>query len=63
LSGAVPKSDKQFNGAIMPDGSNTASRRSIVVSEFTSSVLDPDAPMLGPVENGGTIIAKTAPGC
>jgi formamidase len=47
----------------MPDGSNTPSSRSIVVSEFTNSVLDPDAPMLGPVENGGTIIANTAPGC
>jgi formamidase len=47
----------------MPDGSNTPSRRSVVVSEFTNSVLDPDAPMLGPVENGGTIIANTAPGC
>jgi hypothetical protein len=40
----------------MPDGSNTPPRRSVVVSEFTNSVLDPDAPMLGPVENGGTII-------
>ncbi len=47
----------------MPDGSATASRRSIVVSEFTNSVLDPAAPMLGPVESGGTIIANTAPGC
>ncbi|SFJ04320.1 acetamidase/formamidase family protein [Albimonas pacifica] len=47
----------------MPDGSPAASRRSIVVSEFTNSVLDPDAPMLGPVEDGGTIIANTAPGC
>jgi len=47
----------------MPDGSIAVSRRSIVVSEFTNSVLDPEAPMLGPVENGGTIIANTAPGC
>jgi len=47
----------------MPDGSNTPSRRSVVVSEFTNSVLDPNVPMLGPVENGGTIIANTAPGC
>lgn len=47
----------------MADGSNRVSRRSVVVSEFTNSVLDPDAPMLGPVENGGTIIANTAPGC
>jgi formamidase len=47
----------------MPDGSTTPSRRSVVVSEFTNSVLDPNAPMLGPIENGGTIIANTAPGC
>lgn len=47
----------------MPDGSTTLARRSVVVSEFTNSVLDPAAPMLGPVENGGTIIANTAPGC
>lgn len=47
----------------MPDGSTAQSRRSVVVSEFTNSVLDPAAPMLGPVENGGTIIANTAPGC
>jgi formamidase len=47
----------------MPDGSSTPSRRSIVVSEYTNSVLDPNAPMLGPIENGGTIIANTAPGC
>ena len=49
----------------MADGhSDTArARRSVVVSEFTNSVLDPAAPMLGPVEDGGTIIANTAPGC
>ena len=38
-------------------------KRSLVVQGFTNSVLDPDKPMLGPVENGGTIIANTAPGC
>ena len=47
----------------MPDGSSTPSRRSVVVSEFTNLVLDPDAPMLGPIEKVGTIIANTAPGC
>lgn len=47
----------------MPDGSAKSAHRSLVVSEFTNSVLDPGAPMLGPVENGGTIIANTAPGC
>lgn len=49
----------------MTDGSNAegSARRSVVVDSFTNSVLDPDGPMLGPVENGGTIIANTAPGC
>lgn len=47
----------------MPDGRIAPSRRSVVATEFTNSVLDPAAPMLGPVENGGTIIANTAPGC
>lgn len=48
----------------MPDGSQSDSaRRSVVVQGFTNSVLDPAAPMLGPVEDGGTIIANTAPGC
>lgn len=41
----------------------TTPRRSIVVHSFTNSVLDPAEKMLGPVENGGTIIANTAPGC
>ncbi len=49
----------------MPDGLNdrTKPQRSVVVDGFTNSVLDPNAPMLGPVEDGGTIIANTAPGC
>ena len=49
----------------MPDGSktDTAARRSVVVDTFTNSVLDPNSQMLGPVEDGGTIIANTAPGC
>jgi len=51
----------------MPDGNGSTARntprRSVVVETFTNSVLDPNAPMLGPVENGGTIIANTAPGC
>lgn len=41
----------------------SATRRSVVVNEFTNSLLDPEAPMLGPLEDGGTIIANTAPGC
>ena len=37
----------------MPDGSNTPSRRSVVVSEFTNSVLDPNEPMFGPSRTAG----------
>ena len=41
----------------------TRLQRSVVVNGFTNSVLDPNEPMLGPLESGGTIIANTAPGC
>ncbi|MDX2004498.1 MAG: acetamidase/formamidase family protein [Meiothermus sp.] len=37
--------------------------RNVVVSSYTNGLLDPEAPMLGPVESGGTILANTAPGC
>lgn len=49
----------------MADGSqgNLKAQRSVVVQTFTNGILDPGAPMLGPVENGGTVIANTAPGC
>lgn len=51
------------SSAPTPTAAPAAPRRSVVVSQFTDSVLDPAAPMLGPVEDGGTIIANTAPGC
>jgi acetamidase/formamidase len=35
----------------------------IFVNQFTDGVLDPSKPMLGPVRDGGIIIANTAPGC
>ena len=35
----------------------------VEVREFTNSLLDPDEPMLGPLADGGTIEASTAPGC
>lgn len=37
--------------------------RTLFVHEFTDAVLDPARPMLGPVADGGTIVANTAPGC
>lgn len=33
------------------------------VGAFTGGLVGPDIPMLGPVKNGGTIVAETAPGC
>lgn len=38
-------------------------KRVVMVDTFTDGQLDPAAPMLGPVADGGTIIASTAPGC
>ena len=35
----------------------------LFVNEFTDGVLDPNENMLGPLKDGGTIIANTAPGC
>jgi formamidase len=35
----------------------------LFVNEFTDGVLNPHATMLGPLKDGGTIIANTAPGC
>jgi formamidase len=35
----------------------------VFVSTFTDGILDPEKQMLGPVSDGGTIIANTAPGC
>lgn len=40
-----------------------STHRSVVVNSFTNSLLDPEAEMLGPVADGGIIIANTAPGC
>jgi acetamidase/formamidase len=35
----------------------------VYVDQFTDGLLDPARPMLGPVRDGGHIIANTAPGC
>lgn len=40
-----------------------AGNRTIFVSTFTDGLLDPAAALLGPVRDGGAIIANTAPGC
>jgi formamidase len=35
----------------------------VFVNEFTDGLLDPAKPMLGPVRDGGHVVANTAPGC
>lgn len=37
--------------------------QTVFVNEFTNGILDPAQEMLGPVEDGGHIIANTTPGC
>ena len=41
----------------------TAGHETVFVDQFTNGILDPSQPMLGPVRDGGHIIANTAPGC
>jgi acetamidase/formamidase len=41
----------------------TAGHQTVIVDQFTNGILDPNKPMLGPVRDGGHIIANTAPGC
>ncbi len=38
-------------------------KQTVFVNEFTNGILDPAQDMLGPVKDGGYIIANTAPGC
>ncbi|MFN8484967.1 MAG: acetamidase/formamidase family protein [Anaerolineae bacterium] len=37
--------------------------RTVFVDQYTNGILDPGQPMLGPVKDGGHIVANTAPGC
>lgn len=37
-------------------------KETLYIQEFTDGVLDPDEPFLGPLKDGGTIIANIAPG-
>jgi len=41
----------------------TTPRETVLVDQYTDGVLDPAKPMLGPVQDGGHIVANTAPGC
>ncbi len=38
-------------------------KQTILINKLTDGILDPNKDMLGPVKDGGTIVANTAPGC
>ena len=44
-------------------GPGGAGAETVYVDKFTDGVLDPARPFLGPVKDGGHVIANTAPGC
>ena len=44
-------------------GDDRVGFETVFVNEFVDGILDPARPMLGPVRDGGHIIANTAPGC
>lgn len=46
-----------------PETNGFAGHETVFVNEYTNGILDPNQPMLGPVRDGGHIIANTAPGC
>ncbi len=41
----------------------TEAKQTVYVNTFTNGILDPSQPMLGPVRDGGYIVANTTPGC
>lgn len=49
--------------AIQIKAQSRQASRTNFANELTNDVLDPDVPMLGPVADGGIIVANTAPGC
>ena len=53
---------------IVADGNKTQinghlGHETVYVDQYVNGILDPNQPMLGPVRDGGHIIANTAPGC
>src|SRR5262249_56276268 len=46
-----------------PSPRNIKPSQTVFVGEYTDGLLDPDRPMLGPVADGGTIVAHNKPGC
>ena len=55
--------DVQEKVELQPPGSSDQAHETVFVDQFTNGILDPERPMLGPVRDGGHIVANTAPGC
>jgi len=53
----------QSSAAVERVANAAAGAETVFVNEFTNGLLDPALPMLGPVRDGGHIVANTAPGC
>lgn len=49
--------------AAEPTADGFAGHETVFVNEYVNGILDPAQPMLGPVRDGGHIVANTAPGC
>jgi formamidase len=45
------------------DNGRFGAHETVYVDQFVDGILDPNRPMLGPVRDGGHIVANTAPGC
>ncbi len=45
------------------NAADVAGKQTVFVDQLTNGILDPNLPMLGPVRDGGHIVANTSPGC
>lgn len=58
------KADVDIRSKLAASGNGQgAGHETVFVDEFVDGILDPSRPMLGPVRDGGHIVANTAPGC
>jgi formamidase len=53
----------EIKTAQQSDNGRFSGHETVYVDQFVDGILDPRRPMLGPVRDGGHIIANTAPGC
>ncbi len=59
----VTKVPEKSDGIPQQTKDEKKGHQTVFVNEFTNGILDPVQPMLGPVRDGGHIVANTAPGC